>query len=409
MLDSHILDLIERFEDEISSAFKRFDQISFLNHQRVAEAFSQAQVATEHFQSTTGYGHDDLGREKFDQLFALLFKAEAALARINFVSGTHAIGCALLANLEPGSEVVFAFGKPYDTFEGVLRYTKEKLKGNLVFVEHEHWHDYKVISDIVLKSLTERTKLVFLQRSRGYCAKRPSINILQLKEMIQAIKKYNPAIICLVDNCYGEFVEESEPIEAGADLIAGSLIKNPGGGIVSSGGYVAGKREYVQASADRLTVPGIGGEGGPNFGEGRLLFQGLYLAPRAVNQALKSVTLAARVFEHLGFKTDPHWSNQRTDTILRIDIGSREKLIEICRFLQSQSPIDSHLTPEPAITPGYEDSLIMAAGTFIEGSTSELSADAPLRPPYSLFLQGGLSYYYTKLILIEYLRRYSGA
>jgi cystathionine beta-lyase family protein involved in aluminum resistance len=394
---------LENLEADLKQNFAEVDQISLSNHKKVAAAFKEAKVGTEHFTETSGYGHDDLGRAKLDELFALVFKTESALARINFVSGTHAIACAILGNLKINDEIVFAFGRPYDTLEDLLKFIVNNLNGQVKFAEAQNPNNFAQVKAAVFEQLSKKTKMLALQRSRGYSALRPSYSVLQLAELIKEVKAYNKDIICFVDNCYGEFVERLEPTEVGADLMAGSLIKNPGGGIVSAGGYVVGKKALVANSADRLTCPGVGAEGGPNFGQGRLMFQGLYLAPNMVNNALKSMFLASRVFAEVGLQTNPDWNQVRTDIIQRVDLGSREKLISFCKLLQNNSPIDSHLTPQPAVTPGYRDELIMAAGTFIEGSTLELSADGPLREPFSAYLQGGLSYNYTKIFLEQFL------
>lgn len=391
--------LLNCFETELKNQFDTLEKISSKNHYKVAQGFFEAKVGSEHFQSTSGYGHDDIGRAKLDELFALVFKAEAALARVNFVSGTHAICCAILGNLKAQEEIVFAPNQPYDTLEPLLKYIQNHLKGKVKIAQAQNYYNFENIRQAVLEQISNKTKIVSIQRSRGYSAIRPTLNIAQIKKLIQAIKTQNPNIICFVDNCYGEFVEEQEPLEIGADLIAGSLIKNPGGGLAFTGGYIAGQKALVEKAAEHLTAPGIGTKGGPNFGQNRLLFQGLYMAPLIVCQALKGMILSARVFEYLNLPTNPHWSEARSDIIQRVDFKNRTKLIQFCKLLQSHSPVDSHLQPFPAQTPGYEDELIMAAGTFIEGSTIELSADGPLREPYSAYLQGGLSYFYTKLFL----------
>ncbi len=395
--------LINQFELNLQKSFQNIDQISLFNHRKIANAFKKAHISSEHFNSTSGYGHDDLGRQKLDELFALIFGTEAALARVNFVSGTHAIACAILGNLNPSDEIIFAFGTPYDTLQSILNYIQINLNGKVHINEVADWQNLNEIIENTLKLINAKTKIIALQRSRGYSAIRPSYSVSQIGELIKAIKAKYPAIICFVDNCYGEFVETQEPTELGADLMAGSLIKNPGAGIVLTGGYVVGKHRLIQKTADRLTCPGVGAEGGPNFNQGRLLFQGIYLSPLIVSQILKGIILAARVCEYLGLPTSPSSDEVRTDIIQRLDFGNREKLIQFCHSLQKNSPIDSHLMPIPACTPGYQDELIMAAGTFIEGSTSELSADAPLREPYSAYLQGGLSYFYTRLFLENWL------
>lgn len=394
--------LIEELEQELLPMFKSLERISYSNHKKVIKAFTDSKVATEHFLPTTGYGHDDIGREKLDKVFANVFKTEAALVRVNFVSGTHAIGCAILGNLQYQDEVVFALGKPYDTLEEMLNYLRKQMAVQIHYSEPENWFSLESILDSLKHKVNARTKMVCIQRSMGYSTHRMSIPVSWISQIVAAVKAYNSQVICFVDNCYGEFVEEEEPSEA--DLIAGSLIKNPGAGIVLTGGYIAGKKDLVENAANRLTCPGIGAEGGTNFNQGRLLFQGLYLAPLAVNQMLKSSILVSRVFSYLGMNTFPEWSSQRSDVIQRLDLGQKDKLIEFCKILQQNSPVNSHLTPIPSQTPGYQDEVIMAAGTFIEGATSELSVDGPIREPYSAFMQGGLSYFYTKIFLESFLR-----
>ena len=395
--------LIDQFELDLQKSFQKIDQISLFNHRKIINAFQKARISSEHFNQTTGYGHDDLGRQKLDQLFALIFATEAALARVNFVSGTHAIACAILGNLKPADEIIFAFGQPYDTLQSILDYIQSDLNGKVHINEVTDWQDLNEIIENTLKLINDKTKIIAIQRSRGYSAIRPSYSISQIAELIKAIKFKYPEIICFVDNCYGEFVEKQEPTEVGADLMAGSLIKNPGAGIVLTGGYVVGKQGLIDKTANRLTCPGVGAEGGPNFNQGRLLFQGIYLSPMIVSQILKGIILSAKVCEHLNLSTSPSSGELRTDIIQRLDFGNKKELIEFCHSLQKNSPIDSHLMPIPACTPGYQDELIMAAGTFIEGSTSELSADGPLREPYSAYLQGGLSYFYTRLFLENWL------
>ncbi|MFN5540114.1 MAG: aminotransferase class I/II-fold pyridoxal phosphate-dependent enzyme [Candidatus Melainabacteria bacterium] len=401
---------LNQLEKELSERFNHIDEISYFNHQKVIKAFQKVKVGTEHFQSTTGYGHDDLGRAKLDELYAEIFNTEAALARVNFVSGTHAIACAILGNLKAHDEILFAFGRPYDTLESMLTYIENSLEGKVHIVEHNNWEDYELVIEKTIALINNKTKIIAIQRSRGYSASRPSVSVAQIGQLIQRVKSINPEIICFVDNCYGEFVENYEPTElegdSKADLIAGSLIKNPGAGIVLAGGYVAGRSDLIENTANRLTCPGVGAEGGPNFGQGLHLFQGIYLAPMIVSQIMKGMTLCAKVFDSLNMQSSPQWSDDRTDIIQRIDLGSRDKLIQFCKLLQGASPVDSHLTPYPAQTPGYEDELIMAAGTFVEGSTSELSADGPLREPYSAYLQGGLSYLYTKIFLERFIQEH---
>jgi cystathionine beta-lyase family protein involved in aluminum resistance len=397
---------VDLLEQQLSSQFSEVERVSYLNHKKVLNAFKQAKVSTEHFYPTTGYGHDDIGRDKLDELYSLVFGSEDALVRVGLVSGTHAISCAFLGNLNYGDDVLFITGKPYDTLESVLNYAREKMNVTMTFQKNLSWEDPDLMVELARKNLKENTKFIFFQRSCGYSSDRPSISVEFIGEVISQIKRINPNLICFVDNCYGEFVEEKEPTELGADLIAGSLIKNPGAGIVLTGGYIAGRRNLVKAASERLTCPGIGSEGGLNFGEGRLLFQGLYLAPHAVEQMVKSSLLLSVAFEECGLKTLPVSNSKRVDIIQKIEMGSREGLIDFCKLVQANSPVNSHLTPIPSETPGYSDEVIMAAGTFIEGATSEFSVDGPLREPFTAFIQGGLSYFYTKVFVENYLLKF---
>ncbi len=392
---------IAELELDLQTHFNNLDEISSHNHRKVSNAFSKTGLASEHFNSGSGYGHDETGRQKLDQLFAHCFGTEAALVRASLVSGTHAIACAIEGNLKPGDELIFALGKPYDTLEPMLVRLKERLGVKVTIHEPADWNDLNSLKVSLLASLTPDTKMIAFQRSRGYSPTRPSLNVETLGELMQTAKKAAPEALIFVDNCYGEFVEKLEPSELGADLIAGSLIKNPGGGIVTSGAYIAGTTEAVGLAAERFTAAGIGAEGGVSFGTLRSIALGLYLAPLIVTQALKSMVLAARVLSSRGLGVSPSWSEERSDIIQRVDLGSRERIVAFCSALQAAGPVDAHLTPVPAVTPGYCDELIMAAGTFVEGSTIEFSADGPLREPFCVFLQGGLSYQYTRLFFMS--------
>ena len=394
--------IIEIAEEKVFDYFKRVDKIKEYNQEKVLSAFRKYKIGLEHFSSVSGYGHDDLGREALDNVFADVFKTEAAVVRNHFVSGTHAIACALFGNLRHGEKLVSVVGTPYDTLEEVIGTRgnyRASLMGHGVLYEEiplvDNWDvDYEKLEKIIDKTVN----MVTIQRSRGYST-RKSLDIEATKKIIDIVKSKNPDCICFVDNCYCEFVEEKEPLEIGADIVAGSLIKNPGGGIVETGGYIAGKSEFVEQAAMRLTAPGIGAHGGAMLNQTRLIFQGLFMAPSIVAEAVKGSILASQVFEDIGFVSNPKPAQPRTDLIQTIEFGKSEPLLAFCRALQHNSPVESYLTPIPDDVPGYEDKLIMAGGSFIEGSTIELSADGPLREPYAAYMQGGLNYAHVKIAL----------
>ncbi|OUM99573.1 MAG: hypothetical protein BAA02_11055 [Paenibacillaceae bacterium ZCTH02-B3] len=405
--------MAEAAEAKAAERLREADRVAERNQWKVIRAFQKHKVSETHFADSTGYGYNDRGRETLDAVFADIFGAEAALVRPHIVSGTHAIAVALFGLLRPGDELVFVAGSPYDTLHPVIGRSRDG-SGSLA--------DWGVISRMVpllsdgrvdwsgVKAAAgERTKVFAIQRSRGY-SWRPSFTVDEIEEMARRLKEIKPDAVVFVDNCYGEFVEEREPTEAGADLVAGSLIKNPGGGLAPTGGYIAGRRELVDRVAARLTAPGIGAEIGAMLGTTRALFQGLFLAPLFVNQAVKGSIFAAAVFGELGYETRPAWHEQRTDLIQAIRFRSREQLIAFVRAVQRAAAVDAHVVPEPAEMPGYDDPVIMAAGTFIQGGSLELSADAPLREPYIAYMQGGLAYAQVKLavrLAVEALSRVS--
>ena len=372
------------------------------------KAFIENKVAPEHFYTVSGYGHDDMGREVLDRVFADVFKAEKAIARIHFASGTHTLACVLFGNLRPNDKLLSVVGAPYDTMQEVIgtmgdEETKEdSLIAHGIIYDEVPLKDNDVDLEGIEKAVDESVKMVLIQRSKGYST-RKSLTVDTIGKICEIVKKKNPNCICFVDNCYGEFVEDKEPIEVGADIIAGSLIKNPGGGIVEAGGYIAGKARYVDKSANRLTAPGIGSEGGAMFNQHRLIFQGLFMAPSVVSDAVKGAVLAAKVFDEIGFDSTPKYYEKRTDIIQNITFGSPEPLEQFCRTIQSLSPVNGYVTPIPEYIPGYEDQVIMAGGTFIEGSTIELSADGPMRSPYVAYMQGGLNYAHVKIALTKIL------
>lgn len=403
----NIEEIIQNAEQNLNQEFENLEQICLYNQKKVLDAFRENRIAEEHFATVSGYGHDDMGREAIDKTFAQIFRAQKAIVRPHFVSGTHALACALFGNLRHGEKLVSIAGRPYDTMEEVIG-----LRGNHRASLSGHGVEYAEISlkdglfinfDAIESTVDESVNMVLIQRSRGYSLREP-ITIGMMDKIIKIVKSKNPRCICFVDNCYGEFTEMFEPTEVGADLIAGSLIKNPGGGIVEAGGYIAGKTEYVEQAAMRLTAPGIAGNGGAMLNQSRLILQGLFMAPSIVKDALKGAILAAKVFEELGFKTSPHYSELRSDIIQTIEFGSAEPLEKFCRALQASSPVDSYVTPIPDDVPGYDDKLIMAGGSFIEGSTIELSADGPLREPYVAYMQGGLNYAHIKIAIMNVLK-----
>ena len=372
------------------------------NLAKVLAAFRAHKVGAHHFSSVSGYGHDDLGRDVLDKVFAQIVGAEAAAVRVQFVSGTHAIACGLFGVLRPGDEMLSVAGDPYDTLEEVIG-TRGTGQGSL----QEFGVSYRALAlqqngevnyNGIASAISEKTKLVLIQRSCGY-SWRSSLSIHNINKIIQLVKQRNPNIICFVDNCYGEFTETQEPTAVGADLMAGSLIKNPGGTIATTGGYVVGRADLVEAAACRLTAPGIGSSGGSTLGQNRLLFQGLFLAPQMVGEAMKGNYLIAKTFDQLGYEVNPPVSAKHREVIQSVKLGSAKKLVAFCQAVQQHSPVDSYVSPVPAAIPGYEDSVVMAGGSFIDGSTSELSADGPMREPYTVYCQGGTHWTHVAIAL----------
>jgi cystathionine beta-lyase family protein involved in aluminum resistance len=393
---------LQEAEKALVPIFYNIDTLVKQNLKKVLDSFRNHRVGTHHFAGVSGYGHDDLGRQTLDEVFAQVMGAEAAAVRVQFVSGTHAIACCLFGVLRPGDEMLAVVGAPYDTLEEVIG-LRGQNQGSLVefgirYRELPLTREGTVDWQALGQAVNESTRLVLIQRSCGY-SWRTSLSLAEIEKIVQLVKQQNPDTICFVDNCYGEFVEDREPPAVGADLIAGSLIKNPGGTIVTGGGYVAGRADLVEAAACRLTAPGIGSSGGATFDQNRLLFQGLFLAPQMVGEAMKGNHLTAYVFHQLGYPVNPQPMAPRRDVIQAIQLGSPEKLIAFCRAIQQHSPIGSYLDPIPAAMPGYESQLVMAGGTFIDGSTSEFSADGPLREPYIAFCQGGTHWTHVAIAL----------
>lgn len=396
------LKLVSEAEESIKEQFKHIENICEINQLRVMKAFADNRVSDSHFVATTGYGYDDLGRDTLDRVYADIMGAEDALVRHNFISGTHTISTALFAVLRPNDILVSITGKPYDTLEEVIGIQGEAGNGSLKdfgvkYVQIDLKHDGTPDLEQIKFTLTHmNVKAVTIQRSKGY-GWRPTYSAKDIGALIEFVKKISPETICIVDNCYGEFVETEEPTAYGADLIAGSLIKNPGGGLAPTGGYIAGKQKYVELCAYRLTSVGIGKEAGASLGFNRQMYQGLFMAPHVVSQALKAAVLCSSVFEKLGFEVDPKPNEIRHDIIQSIKFGDPDKVTAFCQGIQKGAPVDSFVTPEPWDMPGYSSQVIMAAGAFVQGASIELSADAPIKPPYIAYMQGGLTYESAKL------------
>ena len=398
-------EIVDKAHNSIKDIFEYIDEITEYNQKKVLDAFYNNKIGEEHFYTVTGYGHDDIGREALDKVFADTFKTEAAIVRPHFVSGSHTIACALFGVLRHGDRLVSIAGEPYDTMQQIIgcrencddfdtslmghgvKYSEVPLKDGLDV-------DYENIEKYLLPDI----KMVLIQRSRGYSLRKP-LSIADIEKIIKIVKNKNPEICCFVDNCYGEFIEKQEPTEVGADLIAGSLIKNPGGGIVEAGGYIAGKKKYVDMAARRLTAPGIGAEGGAMHNQTRIMLQGFFMAPSITSNAHKGAILAAKVFEDMGFITFPSSNTKRTDIIQTIQFNNEKEQQAFCAMVQRYSPVESYLTPIPDTVPGYDCNLLMAGGSFIEGSTIELSADGPTRDPWAIYMQVGLSYFHVKIAL----------
>ncbi|NGQ96362.1 methionine gamma-lyase family protein [Brevibacillus sp. SYP-B805] len=398
--------LVEEVEAQIGGRLKEIDNLVDFNQLKVLRSFQKHEVNEFHFAPSTGYGYDDKGRETLEAIYADVFGGEAALVRPQIISGTHAIAICLFGILRPGDELLYITGKPYDTLEEVVGVRGEG-QGSL----KDYGIGYRVVPltasgeidfPAVARAITPATKVIGIQRSRGY-ADRPSFGIDKIREMVAFVKEINPELIVFVDNCYGEFTEQLEPLQVGADIMAGSLIKNPGGGLVKTGGYVVGKEKLVRLASYRMAAPGIGAEGGASLYSLLEMYQGFFLAPHVVGQALKGAVFSSALLERLGFRTNPLWHEPRTDLIQSIEFGSAERLIAFCQGIQKAAPVDSHVTPYPSEMPGYADPVIMAAGTFIQGASIEFSADGPVRPPYLGFVQGGLTYSHVKVGILTAL------
>lgn len=403
-ISKELENLANEVEEEIKSEFKKIDERCTRNSINVLKAFQEFKVKEVHFNSTTGYGYDDIGRDTIEKIFAKVLKAEDALVRNQFISGTHALTVTLFGLLRPGDTMLAISGKPYDTLDSVIGIVDNpsSLKAfNVNYEEIDLIGDSEFNTEAIVKRVSKNDlKLVHIQRSRGY-ALRKSLSIDKIENIIKEIRKVNSDVIIMIDNCYGEFVDDKEPVEFGADIIVGSLIKNLGGGLASNGAYVAGRKDLVELVAERLTSPGQGKEVGPSLGANKSFLQGLYMAPSVVANSLKTAIFASRLLERLGYKVQPMWNERRADIVQTIEFGNEEDLIKYIQGIQSGSAIDSDTVPIPWEMPGYEDKVIMAAGAFTMGSSIELSCDAPIRPPYVAFGQGGLTYEYGKIGILK--------
>ena len=394
---------------EVAKHAPELEAAALVNTEKVITAFRKNMVSDYYLKPTTGYGYSDVGRDTLDLIYAEIFKTEAALVRSQFVSGTHALAVALLGNLRPGDELVGLTGTPYDTMQSIIGYPV-KTKGSLVDLGVTYkelpMSGEQVDLEAVKKIVTKNTKMVHIQRSCGYSSLRKTISVAEIGRIIAAAKEVNPDVIAYVDNCYGEFIEKQEPTEVGADIMAGSLIKNLGGGLAPTGGYIVGRADLVENASYRLTAPGLGGEMGATLGDTqREFYQGLFLAPHVVQQAVKTAIFAAAMFQKLGYEVKPLPQEARHDIIQAIKLESKQRLCDFCIAIQSNSPVDAHVEPVPAPLPGYQDDIVMAAGTFVQGASIELSADGPCREPYNVFFQGGLTFEHGRLAIMAAAKR----
>ena len=402
-----IIELSKKVEKDLVSIFKEVEEVEEYNSLKVLSAFQKYNLSEMHFNGTTGYGYGDIGREKIERVFADIFKAEDCIVRGQFISGTHALTVALFAFLRPGDTMLSINGKPYDTLDEVIGLVPNNSSLKSFKVNYEQIDlvnddfDYEKIQERLKAS---KVKLIEIQRSKGY-ALRKTIDLEKVEKVIKLIKDIDKNVIVMIDNCYCEFVTKKEPIEVGADVVVGSLIKNLGGGIAPNGGYIAGRKDIVELAAERLTAPGLGKEVGPSLGINKQILQGLFLAPQVVASAVKTAIFASKMLEELGYNVEPKFNDKRADIVQTIEFNDREKLIRFCQGIQAASPIDSNSVPMPWDMPGYTDQVIMAAGAFTQGSSIELSCDGPIRPPYIAFLQGGLTYEYGKLGILKAISR----
>ncbi|HHX13680.1 MAG TPA: hypothetical protein GX726_01855 [Clostridiales bacterium] len=403
-----VLELVDQAEQKIQPAFQKLNEIMAYNQYKVLDVFQKCRITDVHFNWTTGYGYNDAGRDALEAVYARLFGTEAALVRPIIVSGTHALTLTLAGILRPGDELIYCTGRPYDTLEEVIGLRGEgrgSLKEfGISYKQVELTPDGRIDLPAVAAAISPKTRMMTVQRATGYDW-RKAITIAEIAEWASFVKKIRPDIICMADNCYGEFLHPQEPTEVGVDVMAGSLIKNPGGGLALTGGYIVGRADLIEAISYRMTSPGIGGECGLMFGQTRTMLQGLFMAPQTVNGAVRGAMLCAQVFSDLGCEVNPLPEDERSDIIQCVKLGSADRVVAFCEGIQAAAPVDSYVTPVPWEMPGYSDPVIMAAGAFIQGSSIELSADAPIRPPYIVYFQGGLTYEYSKFGVIKALQR----
>ena len=410
-ISSQVLNFGKEIEASLKERFEAIDARAEYNQMKVLKAMQENRVSDIHFAATTGYGYNDLGRDTLEKVYASVFHGESALVRPQLISGTHALHVALSGNLRPGDELLSPAGKPYDTLEEVIgiRDSVGSLKEyGVVYRQVELLEDGTFDYEGIRQAINEKTRLVTIQRSKGYDT-RPTFSVKQIGELIAFVKKIKPDVICMVDNCYGEFVETIEPSDVGSDMVVGSLIKNPGGGLAPIGGYIVGRKDCIDRASYRLSAPGLGKEVGASLGLNQSFFQGLFLAPTVVSGALKGAIFAANLYERLGFSVVPNSTQERHDIIQAISFGKPEGLIAFCQGIQAAAPVDSFVSPEPWDMPGYDAPVIMAAGAFVQGSSIELSADGPLKPPYTAYFQGGLTWFHAKLGLLMSLQKLADA
>ncbi|AKL95379.1 aluminum resistance family protein [Clostridium aceticum] len=406
-IDEDLLDKMEKIEKDLDSTYKQVDRIKSFNQYKILSAMQEARLSDQHFNWTTGYGYNDLGRDKLEEVYAKVFKAEDAIVRPTIANGTHALTLSLTGLLQAGEEMVAVTGKPYDTLNELIGisgdYRGSFKNTNISYKQIDILPDGEVDFESIEREVTEKTRLVYIQRSTGYGFRR-ALNIETIEKIVGLVKSKFPEILCMVDNCYGEFLETKEPTEVGVDILAGSLIKNPGGGLALSGGYIVGKKDLIELISYKLTSPGIGKECGLTFGLSRTMFQGLFLAPLIVSGAIKGAIFCSKLFEEEGYEVQPKYKDQRSDIIQAVKLESEEKVLAFCKGIQAAAPVDAFVTPVPWDMPGYDHPVIMAAGAFVQGSSIELSADAPIRPPYIVYFQGGLTYEHSKLGVLKALQ-----
>ena len=406
-ISKKVLEFGAQIEEHLKERFEEVDKRAEFNQMKVIKAMQDNRVSDIHFAATTGYGYNDLGRDTLEAVYASAFHGESALVRPQLTCGTHALAVALASNLRPGDELLSPVGKPYDTLEEVIgiRDSVGSLKEyGVSYRQVDLLQDGSFDFENIRKAINEKTKLVTIQRSKGY-ATRPTLSVARIGELISFIKSIKPEVICMVDNCYGEFVETIEPTDVGADMIVGSLIKNPGGGLAPIGGYIVGRKDCIERAAYRLSAPGLGKEVGASLGLNQSFYQGFFLAPTVVAGALKGAVFAANIYEKLGFDVIPNGTESRHDIIQAITFGKPEGVIAFCQGIQAAAPVDSYVAPEPWDMPGYDAPVIMAAGAFVQGSSIELSADGPIKPPYAVYFQGGLTWYHAKLGILMSLQK----